>query len=110
LRDGYYTSPLPVSEAVKHDMDVIIAVTFFDPIDMHADNYAACISNYYTIQGDATTRYQMALSIDMHTHEIIIIKVDFKVPSVYGMSNISLKSSKPAKSPSMRVKMISYPL
>lgn len=89
LSDGYYTSPLPVSEAVKHDMDVIIAVTFFDPIDMRADNYAACISNYYTIQGDATTRYQMALSIDMHTHEIIIIKVDFKNPvSIWDVQHI----------------------
>ncbi len=80
LSDGYYTSPLPVSEAVKHGMDVIIAVTFFDPIDMGACSYTACLSNYYSIQGDATTRYQMALSIDMHTHEIIIIQVPFKQP------------------------------
>jgi NTE family protein len=80
LSDGYYTSPLPVSEAVKHHMDVIIAVLFFDPIDMDARSYTACLSNYYSIQGDATTRYQMALSIDMHTHEIIIIKVPFKNP------------------------------
>ncbi len=80
LSDGYYTSPLPVSEAVKHGMDVIIAVTFFDPIDMDASSYTACLSNYYSIQGDATTRYQMALSIDMHTHEIIIIQVPFKNP------------------------------
>jgi len=80
LSDGYYTSPLPVSEAVKHGMDVIIAVTFFDPIDMQACSYTACLSNYYSIQGDATTRYQMALSIDMHTHEIIIIQVPFKNP------------------------------
>jgi len=80
LSDGYYTSPLPVSEAVKHGMDVIIAVTFFDPIDMGACSYTACLSNYYSIQGDATTRYQMALSIDMHTHESIIIQVPFKQP------------------------------
>jgi len=80
LSDGYYTSPLPVSEAVKHGMDVIIAVTFFDPIDMGACSYTACLSNYYSIQGDATTRYQMALSIDMHSHEIVIIQVPFKQP------------------------------
>lgn len=80
LSDGFYTSPLPVSEAVKHDMDVIIAVTFFDPIDTNACSYTACLSNYYSIQGDATTSYQMALSIDMHTHEIIIIRVPFDNP------------------------------
>jgi NTE family protein len=77
LSDGYYTSPLPVIEAVKNNMDVIIAVTFFDPVDMQACSYTTCLSNYYSIQGDATTRYQMALSIDMHTHEIIIIRVPF---------------------------------
>ncbi|MBN2439544.1 MAG: patatin-like phospholipase family protein [Deltaproteobacteria bacterium] len=80
VRDGYYTSPLPVSEAVKHDMDVIIALTFFDPIDTGADDYVGCLSNYYSIQGDATTGYQMALSIDMHTHEIIGIRVPFNNP------------------------------
>jgi NTE family protein len=80
LSDGYYTSPLPVSEAVKHHMDVIIAVLFYDPIDINASSYIACLSNYYTIQGDATTRYQMALSIDIHDHEIVIIKIPFKSP------------------------------
>jgi len=47
---------------------------------MDAHSYAACLSNYYSIQGDATTRYQMALSIDMHTHEIVIVQVPFKKP------------------------------
>ncbi len=89
LSDGYYTSPLPVSEAVKHNMDVIIAVLFFDPIDMNANSYTACLSNYYSIQGDATTGYQMALSIDMHSHEIIIIKVPFKNPvNIWDVDNI----------------------
>jgi NTE family protein len=40
----------------------------------------ACLSNYYTIQGDAITRFQLALSIDMHGHEIIMIKIPFKNP------------------------------
>lgn len=80
LGDGYYTSSLPVMEAVKRDMDVIIAVIFHDPINTEANSYMACLSNYYTIQGDAITRFQLALSIDMHEHEIIIIKVPFKNP------------------------------
>lgn len=80
LSDGYYTSPLPVAEAVKQQMDVIIAVLFYDPIDDNASSYIACLSNYYTIQGDATTRYQMALSIGIHDHEIIIVKVPFRNP------------------------------
>ncbi|HAS50285.1 MAG TPA: patatin [Gammaproteobacteria bacterium] len=80
LGDGYYTSSLPVMEAVKRGMDVIIAVIFHDPINTQANNYMACLSNYYTIQGDAITRFQLALSINMHEHEIIIIKVPFKNP------------------------------
>jgi NTE family protein len=80
LGDGYYTSSLPVMEAVKRGMDVIIAVIFHDPINMQADSYMACLSNYYTIQGDAITRFQLALSINMHEHEIVMIKVPFKSP------------------------------
>ena len=80
LGDGYYTSSLPVMEAVKRGMDVIIAVIFHDPINTQANSYMACLSNYYTIQGDAITRFQLALSINMHEHEIIMIKVPFKNP------------------------------
>ncbi|AFL75910.1 patatin-like phospholipase family protein [Thiocystis violascens] len=80
LGDGYYTSSLPVLEAVKRDIDVIIAVIFHDPLDHRADSYTACLSNYYTIQGDAITRFQLALSINLHHHEIIIIKVPFATP------------------------------
>lgn len=80
LGDGYYTSSLPVMEAVKRGMDVIIAVIFHDPINTQANSYMACLSNYYTIQGDAITRFQLALSIDMHEHEIIMIKIPFKNP------------------------------
>ncbi len=80
LGDGYYTSSLPVMEAVKRDMDVIIAVIFHDPVDHQADSYTACLSNYYTIQGNAITRFQLALSINLHHHEIIIIKVPFANP------------------------------
>lgn len=80
LADGYYTSSLPVMEAVKRGMDVIIAVIFHDPIDDRPNDYIACLSNYYTIQGDAITRFQLALSIELHHHEIIIIKVPFDRP------------------------------
>lgn len=80
LGDGYYTSSLPVMEAVKRGMDVIIAVIFHDPINTQANSYMACLSNYYTIQGDAITRFQLALSINMHEYEIIMIKVPFKNP------------------------------
>ena len=81
LGDGWVRSVAMTStDGLKRGMDVIIAVIFHDPINTKAKTYMACLSNYYTIQGDAITRFQLALSINMHEHEIIMIKVPFKNP------------------------------
>ena len=76
--DGFYTSSLPIIEAVKRQMDIIIAVIFEDPIHPSPKRFLSCFNNIYKIQSSAVTRYQMALSIDLHDHEIIIIKMPFK--------------------------------
>ena len=75
--DGYFTSSLPVMEAVKRGMDVIIAVIFEDPIHPKPQRFFSVFNNIYKIQSAALTRYQIAMSIDMHDHEIILIKVPF---------------------------------
>lgn len=75
--DGFYTSSLPVMEAVKRQMDIIIAVIFEDPIHPSPKGFFSCFNNIYKIQSTAVTRYQMALSIDLHDYEIITIKVPF---------------------------------
>jgi len=75
--DGFYTSSLPVVEAVKRHMDVIIAVIFEDPIHPSPRRFFSCFNNIYKIQSAAVTKYQMALSIDLHDYEIITIKVPF---------------------------------
>ena len=75
--DGYFTSSLPVMEAVKRQMDVIIAVIFEDPIHPSPRRFFSVFNNIYKIQSSALTRYQIAMSIDMHDHEIILIKVPF---------------------------------
>jgi NTE family protein len=76
--DGFYTSSLPVVEAVKRHMDVIIAVIFEDPIHPSPRRFFSCFNNIYKIQSTAVTKYQMALSIDLHDYEIITIKVPFR--------------------------------
>jgi len=76
--DGFYTSSLPVMEAVKRQMDIIIAVIFEDPIHPNPRGFFSCFNNIYKIQSTAVTRYQMALSIDLHDYEIITIKVPFE--------------------------------
>jgi NTE family protein len=78
LADGLYTSPLPVMEAVKRDMDVIIAVIFEDPIHPESRKFTSRFYNYIKIQARTLMRFQLALSIDLHDYEIIIIKVPFK--------------------------------
>jgi NTE family protein len=78
LADGVYTSPLPVMEAVKRNMDVIIAVIFEDPVHSESRKFASRSYNYIKIQARTIMRFQLALSIDLHDYEIIIIKVPFK--------------------------------
>ena len=75
--DGYYTSSLPIIEAVKHQMDVIIAVIFEDPIHPSPRRFFSVFNNIYKIQSAVQIRNQIAMSIDLHDHEIILIKVPF---------------------------------
>jgi len=75
--DGFFTSSLPVMEAVKRQMDVIIALIFEDPIHPVPRSFLSCFNNIYKMQSAALTRYQTAMAIDLHDHEIILIKVPF---------------------------------
>jgi len=75
--DGFFTSSLPVMEAVKRRMDVIIALVFEDPIHPAPRSFLSCFNNIYKMQSAALTRYQTAMAIDLHDHEIIVIKVPF---------------------------------
>ena len=59
-------------------MDIIIAVIFEDPIHPSPRGFFSCFNNIYKIQSTAVTKYQMALSIDLHDYEIITIKVPFE--------------------------------
>jgi NTE family protein len=76
--DGYYTSSLPVMEAVKHMMDVVIAVIFEDPIHPKPRRFFSVFNNIYKIQSAVQIKNQIALSINLHDHEIILIKVPFE--------------------------------
>ncbi len=75
--DGYYTSSLPVIEAVKRQIDVVIAVIFEDPIHPSPRRFFSVFNNIYKIQSGVQIRNQIAMSIDLHDHEIILIKVPF---------------------------------
>jgi NTE family protein len=102
--DGFYTSSLPVMEAVKRQVDIIIAVIFEDPIHPNPGGFFSCFNNIYKIQSSAVTRYQMALSIDLHDYEIITVKVPFEktikmwdidaVPKILDAGKLAIEAKK----------------
>lgn len=75
--DGAFSSNVPVMEAVKRNMDVIIAVVLQEQLEQDPQGFIDC---YYTVQKTwvrALTRSQLSLSVDLHHHEIVIIHVPF---------------------------------
>ena len=75
--DGAYSANVPVLEAVKRNMDVIIAVVLDEKLTQPPEGFLEC---FYTIQKTSTrslVRSQLSLSVDLHHHEIIIVNVVF---------------------------------
>lgn len=77
LGDGIYSSPVPVVEAIKRKMDVIIALDFKEKIRTEPTGFFSCFYRHIDNTMRTLTRSQMFLSIGMHHHEIVIIEVDF---------------------------------
>ena len=75
LVDGSMFSPLPVMEAVKQDMDVIIAVYFSDSCNDEPSGIWECFFNVSKIYKKALLQSQIPLSIEMHNYEIIPIEI-----------------------------------
>ncbi len=81
LVDGSYISALPVLEAVKRHMDVILAIGFEN--NQHGkpdglfDHYWQFISKVLA----TGERSQTALAIALHHHETVLINVRFDQPS-----------------------------
>ncbi|MDK2957771.1 MAG: hypothetical protein PWQ57_3269 [Desulfovibrionales bacterium] len=71
LADGSYSSPLPVMEAVKRGMDIIIAVTAADVHQEEPSGFLECFMHVIRHSAGHLQRSQSALSVDMHHHEIL---------------------------------------
>ena len=77
LIDGVYSSPLPVLEAVNHNMDVVIAMTYEERTTTESRGF---VPYFMRVQGYShhwLQRNQTALSVEMHHHEIVFINVVF---------------------------------
>ena len=77
LGDAFYSATLPVLEAVKRDADVIIAFMVeelvIDPPRGIWRNYAYAFTRSLAV----SQRLQTAVAIQLHHHEIIVVRVLF---------------------------------
>ena len=77
LADGVYSAPVPVLEAVKRNMDVIIAIDFKERATSEPRGFLDCFHRYVGSAMETLKRSQMFLAIEMHHYEIITIEVEF---------------------------------
>lgn len=77
LGDGIYSAPVPVVEAIKRNIDVIIALDFKEKVKTDPQGFFSCFYRHIDNTMRTLTRSQMFLSIGMHHHEIVLIDVDF---------------------------------
>ena len=75
--DGVYSAPLPVLEAIKRDMDVIIAVAIEQQVKLKSTSFIEYFHHFISRSYTSTQKKQMALAIDLHHHEIVILNVHF---------------------------------
>ncbi len=87
LMDGAYSSPLPIMEAVNQGMDVVIAITYEERTTAESRGFVPYFMRNMGYCQYWMQRSQVALSVDMHHHEIVFVNVVFD-------KFISLRSSK----------------
>ncbi|MBT4690816.1 MAG: patatin [Rhodospirillaceae bacterium] len=77
LIDGAYSSPLPVLEAVKEGMDIIISMSFEERSSQDMKGFVGSYMRAAGYTHKWLQRVQTALSLDLHHNEIIMINVVF---------------------------------
>ncbi len=77
LGDGIYSAPVPVMEAIKRNMDVIIALDFKEKVKAKPKGFFSCFYHHIDNTMRTLTRSQMFLSFSLHHHEIVIVEVNF---------------------------------
>ncbi len=77
LGDGVYSSPVPVMEATKRNIDVIIALNFKENLRADPKGFFPAFYRHIDNTMSVLTRSQMFMSIEMHHHEIVAVDVNF---------------------------------
>ena len=83
LADGAFSSPLPVLEAVKRGMDIIIVMAFNEDLIQEPTRFLEGFSNILSAFSRSLIQSQLSLAIDLHHYEVIVIKVPFEKPISY---------------------------
>lgn len=78
LVDGSLTMPLPIMEAIKRDIDIIITVMVAEEFPLGPTKTMDAFTHSINLMGLANIRSQMAFAIDMHHFEIIPIYIKCK--------------------------------
>lgn len=77
LADGEFSSSLPILEAVKRSMDIIIAVRVQTEVATYPKGFNSCLSLLFSNIGKISVKLETPLAISLHHHEIITITVSF---------------------------------
>jgi len=104
LIDGGYSAPVPILRAVNEGMDVIIAVSMEVRATDDSDNFVDYFMRCIAYQSTWLTRNTLALSVDLHHHEIIFVNVVFdkmiglksvdSIPDIIGLGEEALNEKK----------------
>ncbi len=77
LIDGAYSSPLPIMQAVMEGMDVIIAMSNEEVTQKESQGFVPYFLRCTQYSTNWLQRNQIALSVDLHHHEIVMVNAVF---------------------------------
>lgn len=80
LMDGGFRAPLPVMQAVRRNMDIIIAVYFEDAVNPEPSGFPESFLNTAKMYRRGLIQSQLPLAISMHYYEIVPIYVTHNRP------------------------------
>jgi len=78
LFDGAFTAPVPILQAIRHKVDIIIVVDFLEKVQTDPKGLFDNLVHTGKLNAKTIGASQMALSIDINHAEIIYIKVVFE--------------------------------
>ncbi|WP_027722156.1 patatin-like phospholipase family protein [Maridesulfovibrio zosterae] len=77
LIDGAFSSPVPVMECVKRQIDIIIPIYFDDACNPEPKSFMESYFNTSRIFKRSILTSQLPMAIDMHHHEIIPVYIKY---------------------------------